>query len=83
MRSLMKRVGTPVAVLMLAAGTAYGLRVEKSLNVGKYYRELAPEHMGRVERVVFSIVLAAGDRLQKHKGQAHASLPFYTNPTAV
>ena len=64
-------------MLMLAGGIEYGIRIEKSLNVECYYRELGAggEHMNPVERAIFSILLAAGDRLEKHKRQAHAGLP--------
>lgn len=78
MRGLMRRICVPLAMLMLAGGMEYGLRVEKSLNVGIYYRDLGagPERMNRAERALFSVLLAAGDKLQKHKRQTRASLPF-------
>lgn len=80
MQGLFKYIGTPLALLILAGGMQYGLRVEKSMNVGSYYRELgaSPQHLGRVERALFSVLLAASDRLQKHKRQTHAGLPSVT-----
>jgi hypothetical protein len=77
MKGLFKRICTLLALLALAGGMEYGVRVEKSVQVANYYRELSasPEHMGPVERALFSVLLAAGDKLQKHKRQAHTSLP--------
>jgi hypothetical protein len=69
MRGLFKRISTPLAMLMLAGGMEYGLRVEKSLHVDTYYRELGAsrEHMSPVSRALMSVLLATGDKIQKHK----------------
>jgi hypothetical protein len=84
MRSLFKRIGTPLAMLMLAGGMEYGISFEKSSQVVSYYRELgaSPEHMSRVQRALFSVLLAAGDKLQQHKRPAHASLSSVSSPAS-
>ena len=71
------RAWTCAAVLTLASGIECGMRADRSLQVGAYYRELGVEMRGMnpVERSFVSLLLAAGQKRQKHKRQTHASLP--------
>lgn len=66
-----------MAILAGAGTIQFGARLEKSLGIESYYHELSvsePE-LSPVQRALFSVLLAAETTLQKHKRQAHSSLP--------